>query len=353
MPGRTPRVGDAAGDAGIVLVQADAEAYMLPEVALRLVRTLAAHAEISLLVPVTNEPWSEEARATPPFLYSTPTLLAEAAAAVAAAAGPPRAASAPRSPVFAIRREALRAIGERLPDLPLHEVPEHASRAGLACAIEPGAYVHRYGNMDASSREDLAARVPEGARAVLDVGCSQGATAAALRARGVARLVGIEPDAEDAAAAARLYDRVIAAPLESIREDFGREFDAILFGDVLEHLEDPAQALARVRPWLAPEGVVIASVPHTGHWSILDDLLRGRFDYVPYSLLSGTHVRLFTRQTLTDLFEATGYRIRELTATMLPASPEGRARLQRLCAIPGASPDLEVAEFLLVASLLR
>ena len=102
-----------------MLVQADAEAYMLPEVALRLVRTLAAHAEISLLVPVTNEPWSEEARATPPFLYSTPTLLAEAAAAVAAAAGPPRAASAPRSPVFAIRREALRAIGERLPDLPL------------------------------------------------------------------------------------------------------------------------------------------------------------------------------------------------------------------------------------------
>ena len=91
---------------------------------------------------------------------------------------------------------------------------------------------------------------------------------------------------------------------------------------------------------------MIASVPHTGHWSILDDLLRGRFDYVPYSLLSGTHVRLFTRRTLTDLFEAPGYRIRELTTTILPASPAGRARLERLLSLPGASSDLEVAEFL-------
>ena len=53
--------------------------------------------------------------------------------------------------------------------------------------------------MDAQAREDLAAQLPAGARAVLDVGCSRGATASALRERGVQRIVGIEPDAEDAA----------------------------------------------------------------------------------------------------------------------------------------------------------
>src|SRR5439155_14506700 len=122
--------------------------------------------------------------------------------------------------------------------------------------------------------------------------CSRGATAAALRARGVETIVGIEPDPEDAAAAALAYDRVFADRLEDVGEDLAGQFDAILFGDVLEHLEDPSDALCRVRPWLSERGVVVASVPNAGHWSILDDLLRGRFDYVPYSVLSGTHVGL-------------------------------------------------------------
>lgn len=234
-------------------------------------------------------------------------------------------------------------------DLPLQRVPEQAHARGLVAAIDPGSYVHRYGAMDSSAREDLAAKLPPGATAVLDVGCSRGATASALRSRGVTRIVGIEPDPEDAAEAARVYDRVLAARLETISEDWSGQFDAAIFGDVLEHLEDPSEALVRVRPWLKTEGVVIASVPNVGHWSIIDDLLRGRFDYVPYSLLSGTHLRLFTRRTLVDLFEASGYRVDEITTLLLPASPQGRARLDRMRSFPGASEDLEVAEFLAVA----
>jgi 2-polyprenyl-3-methyl-5-hydroxy-6-metoxy-1,4-benzoquinol methylase len=216
-------------------------------------------------------------------------------------------------------------------------------------AVDPGAYLHRYGAMDASAREDLAARVPAGASAVLDVGCSRGATAAALRARGVGRIVGIEPDRPAAQEAARVYDRVIPEPLEAITEEFEGQFDAVLFGDVLEHLEDPSAALTRVRRWLRPGGVVVASVPNAGHWSVVDDLLRGRFDYVPYSLLSGTHLRLFTRSTLRDLLEASGYEVEAIETVELAVSPRGAPRLALLRSFPGASADLEVAEFLAVA----
>ncbi len=333
-----------------MLVHADPEAYLLPAAAHRLIAALAAdgNEELALVLPVTNEPAgaSGETRATPPFLYATPTLLSEAVDSVAERGESLRPASSPASPVYAVRREVLRSLPA---DLPLDSVPAAARARGLRAAVDPCAYLHRYGAMDASAREDLAARVPSGAASVLDVGCSQGATAPALRARGVTRIVGIEPDAEDAAEAARVYDRVLSTPLEDVAEDWTGAFDAVLFGDVLEHLEDPSDALARVRPWLSPRGVVIASVPNSGHWSIVDDLLRGRFDYVPYSLLSGTHVRLFTRRTLIDLFEASGYRVEELAATLLPASPAGRPRLERLRSVPGASPDLEVAEFLAVA----
>ena len=335
---------DAAGESPIVLVHADPEAYLVPEAAVRLVAALDARPELDLVAPGTNEPWCEAARVAPPFAYATPTLLVEAAAAVAAAAGPPQAAEGLASPVYAVRRAALArsAPGGLLENLP-------ADRPDLRAAVDRGAYLHRYGAMDASPREDLAARVPDGAAAVLDVGCSRGATATSLRARGVRSIVGIEPDPEDAAEAGRVYDRVLAERLEDVAEDFAGRFDAALFGDVLEHLEDPSDALVRVRPWLAPGGVVVASVPNLGHWAIVDDLLRGRFDYVPYSILSGTHVRFFTRATLVDLFEASGYRVRGIDTVSLPASAAGAARRDRLAALAGASPDLDAAEFVAVA----
>jgi 2-polyprenyl-3-methyl-5-hydroxy-6-metoxy-1,4-benzoquinol methylase len=349
-PGRELAVADASGEAPIVLIQADPEAYLLPGPALRLVRTLASRPEISVALPVSNEAGSEEERSAPPFAYQTPTLLEEVGDLYAASSTALRPASPESSPVFAVRRSVLEPLP---PGLPLSRVPGEAARRGLRAAVDPGAYVHRYGRMDASAREDLAAKVPAGAAGILDVGCSSGATAAALRARGPrVEIFGIEPDAEDAARAARVYDRVIAARLEDVREDFTGRFDAILFGDVLEHLADPSDALVQVGPWLSKRGVVIASVPNVGHWSIVDDLIRGRFDYVPYSILSGTHVRYFTRSTLRDLFEASGYRLVEVDTQILPAPPAGAARRDRLAQYPGASPDLDVSEFVAVASRL-
>jgi 2-polyprenyl-3-methyl-5-hydroxy-6-metoxy-1,4-benzoquinol methylase len=184
------------------------------------------------------------------------------------------------------------------------------------------------------------------------VGCAGGATAELLRRRGVARIVGIEPDPGDAARAAERCDRVLACNLEDVPAgEFTAEFDAVLFGDVLEHLVDPSDALVRVRPWLAPHGVVVASVPNVGNWAVISDLLAGRFDYVPYSILSGTHVRHFTRSTICDLFEACGYAVRSVDTVALPVSPSGAAKLDELSRYPGASPDLPVAEFLVVAGL--
>jgi SAM-dependent methyltransferase len=344
---RQPVVADAAGESPVVLAWADPEAYLAAPAAARLLETLDSLPAADLVLPVSNEPWSEELRRAPPFAYSTPSTLAQAAALAAAAAAVPFPLDAPRSPVFAVRRGSLESLA---PDLPLEDVPEAVRRSGGRAFGEPRAYLHRYAEMDAQAREDLVARVPAGAHAVLDVGCSRGATAATLRARGVARIVGIEPDAADAAGAASAYDRVIPLPLESVSpEEFGPEFDAVLFGDVLEHLVDPSDALVKVRPWLSSRGVVVASVPNVGNWAVIADLIAGRFDYVPYSILSGTHVRHFTRSTVRDLFEACGYDVVSIDTVELPRSPHDEARLARLASLPGASPDLSVAEFIAVA----
>ncbi len=294
---------------------------------------------------MSNEPWCEAGRREPPFPYHTPALLEEAARAVAVTAEGPRREGSFRSPVFAARRDSLAGFPR---DLPLDGAVERACVLGKRVFVDPGAYLHRYGDMDDQAREDLAARIPEGSRTVLDVGCSRGATAAVLRRAGVGEIIGIEPDAGDAAEAARRYDRVLVMPLENVPEEFDGRFDAVLFGDVLEHLEDPSAALLRVRPWLSTRGAVVASVPNIGHWSVIADLLRGRFDYVPYSILSGTHVRFFTRRTLTDLFEACGFEAPRIDGVRFAPSPEGAKALERLKRVPGASEDLDVVEFVAV-----
>ena len=345
--GRRPLVSDLAGNAPAVLVWSDPEAYLAPVAAERLLETLHATPTADLVLPVSNEAWADELRRAPAFSYSTPSGLVEAAQIAAAANEPAFAVRSPRSPVFAARRSALATID---PSIPLDEAPALVAGAGGSALADPRAYLHRYAAMDAQARDDLAAKIPAGSRAVLDVGCSGGATAAALRRRGVTRIVGIEPDADDAARAGAVYDQVLTSTLEDVPPaEFTPVFDAVLFGDVLEHLVDPSEALVRVKPWLADGGVVVASVPNVGHWSIVADLLAGRFEYVPYSLLSGTHVRHFTRATVTDLFEACGYRVDSVATVELTPSPAGAAKLAQLAAWPEASPDLAAAEFVVVA----
>lgn len=249
-------------------------------------------------------------------------------------------------PVFAVRRAALAGVPA---SLPLAELPSFLADRGARLAADPGAYVHRYGEMDASERTDLARHLPPDARRVLDVGCAQGATAGVLREMGVEEIFGIEPDPGDAALAAKLCDRVVTTTLDEVAEPWEGFFDAILFGDVLEHLDDPAAALRKVRPWLSESGRVIASVPNLATAAVIGDLLRGRFDYIPYSVLSGTHIRLFTRSTLEELFRACGYRVLEVVRTEPEPAPSVRELLEKLRRLPGASPDLAATELTVVA----
>ena len=99
---------DLAGESSLVLVQADAEAY-LPAIAARRLLAAVAAADFDFAVPVTNEPESAATRCDPPFLYQTPAILDEAAAAVAnspraIATAAREAGEGVRSSVFAARK---------------------------------------------------------------------------------------------------------------------------------------------------------------------------------------------------------------------------------------------------------
>jgi SAM-dependent methyltransferase len=165
-----------------------------------------------------------------------------------------------------------------------------------------------------SAHNRIVELVPEGAR-VLEFGCATGYMSAVLKERRGATVTGIEIVPEAAELAKQHADRVIVGDAEAL--DYAdllgdEQFDAIVFADVLEHLREPGVLLERIRPFLAEEGVVAASIPNVAHGSVRLALLAGDFRYNETGLLDETHLRFFTRTSIQELFERSGYAVVEM-----------------------------------------
>jgi methionine biosynthesis protein MetW len=164
-----------------------------------------------------------------------------------------------------------------------------------------------------SARPDVQSLVPASARAILDLGCSNGALGAALKARQGATVLGVELGEEYAREAEARLDRVIVADAEAFAAGAAppeAPFDCVIAADVLEHLRDPWAALGFLATLLRPGGTAAVSVPNVAHWTGRRALLRGRFPYAEHGLFDRTHLRFFTRAGARDLVASAGLRVR-------------------------------------------
>jgi SAM-dependent methyltransferase len=155
---------------------------------------------------------------------------------------------------------------------------------------------------------DLLERIPLDARVVLDVGCGTGALAAEYKRRNpVVRYLGIEPHADRAELAVRRCDRVAVVDAEVEPMPFGTEpVDCLIYGDVLEHMQDPWTLLRRQAELLTENGVVLICMPNVEHWSFAERLLRGTWDYEAEGLFDAGHLRWFTAETTRRALLAAG-----------------------------------------------
>jgi ubiquinone/menaquinone biosynthesis C-methylase UbiE len=195
--------------------------------------------------------------------------------------------------------------------------------------------------------EPLFRAVPTSAGRVLDVGCAEGRLGLELKRQIADRYVaGVEIDADAAAVASTRLDAVYLVDIEESTPDVAAgSFDCIVFGDVLEHLQNPEAALRRFRSLLAPGGSVVVSVPNLQHASVMKSLVRGDFMYQPEGLLDSTHVRFFTHMSFTKLMLDAGY-LPRIDARV--GTGDGAATAERatpLLQLHGVRPDAAVASF--------
>ncbi len=180
-------------------------------------------------------------------------------------------------------------------------------------------------------RSALVALVAGSNQTILELGCATGTVAEQLVERGTASAVdGVELDPAAAAAAATRMRRVYCADLNTF--DMGAlqsSYDVLIAADVLEHLIDPwgvlRGAVARVRAG----GQVVASLPNIRYIKVVAALaLHGEFQYVPEGVLDRTHLRFFTRKSITELFDGAGlHQIEVMRAN------SGRNGLKRLASM--------------------
>lgn len=154
---------------------------------------------------------------------------------------------------------------------------------------------------------NIMAGLPRGLR-VLDVGCGSGVHGAELQRLYGHRVVGVDISASSIEKAkTRLAEAHVADVTRPEAYPFGsRQFDVILFSDMLEHLTDPLDVLVRHYRLLAPSGQILISLPNVAIWNVRLALLLGRFEYGDTGTLDRTHMRFFTRSSFRRFLREAG-----------------------------------------------
>lgn len=156
---------------------------------------------------------------------------------------------------------------------------------------------------------------------VLEAGCASGHVSEMLSGQGCS-VVGVEIDEDVARSARQWTKRVIVGNFDDDllwKELEGEYFDAILFGDVLEHLHDPLKTLRESVKHLLPSGMVVISVPNIAHADVKIALMNGSFPYQDSGLLDRTHLHFFTKESLLELVKEAGLVTTKFSRVTVPA----------------------------------
>ncbi len=201
----------------------------------------------------------------------------------------------------------------------------------------------------ANPRPEMMRYLPESATRLLDVGCGGGAFAAQAAQLLGCEAWGVEPVATVADQARQRLAHVVKAPFAAGLELPAAGFDAIVFNDSLEHMVDPWAALDYSRSLLAPGGCVVASIPNVRYIDNLKDLLlRGDWRYVDEGILDRTHLRFFTRKSIIETFEASGFDVQRIEGINPHPWRSWRLKLVRL-AFGRHVEDMRWLQFAVVA----
>jgi len=213
--------------------------------------------------------------------------------------------------------------------------------------------VHEQHNMD------LLKLIPIQSKKLIEVGCSSGALAREFKKiSSNCYWFGIEIDPTYAELAKRHCDESVVLDIENAPENFWektKNADCWIFGDTLEHLKDPWSILKLIRINISQTGSVVACIPNAQHWSLQAKLSIGDFRYENSGLLDRTHLRWFSRQTIIEMFDQSGFQIEAGLSRIFnePSREVFLPMIEQMARAAGVDPQVAVTDALPLQYMIR
>ena len=148
---------------------------------------------------------------------------------------------------------------------------------------------------------------------VLDLGSGSGLLGQYLHTQKHCIVDGIDQYPEQAGDSAH-YRNLLRADLETVELAtlVSDEYDVIVCADLIEHLKQPEKLLGQLNELLKPDGRLVLSIPNVAHIALVSDLIEGIFEYRQEGLLDATHLRFYTRASLSRMLSTCGIAINDI-----------------------------------------
>jgi SAM-dependent methyltransferase len=164
---------------------------------------------------------------------------------------------------------------------------------------------------------ELFRHVSISAAGICEFGCGAGGFARAVRSKNPnVFYAGIELVKEELDKATDVLDLAICCdlnlpsalePTGSLGSSLqGKQFDHLIFGDVLEHLISPERILQFSLRFLKPGGTALFCIPNVQHWTVFANLAHGCWPRAESGIFDKTHLRWFTLNDMQALLQESG-----------------------------------------------
>ena len=168
------------------------------------------------------------------------------------------------------------------------------------------------------------------AKSIIEFGCGAGAMARAIKEKSPdIHYVGVKLIAEELVKARAVLSISLRRNLDNLSAwDDDAElsaamplahFDHVIFGDVLEHLYDPARALGEAARRLKPGGSALVCIPNVQHWSVFQNLITGSWPREEMGLFDKTHIRWFALGDMVALLQSAGLVVETIMGRDFPS----------------------------------
>lgn len=159
--------------------------------------------------------------------------------------------------------------------------------------------------------EELTGPLP--GRSIFDVGCGFAQALQYFRGIGM-EVAGLEPSPEGSEHARSLGLEVFRAGIEELEVAGERRFDVVTLLNVLEHLREPADTLARIQAsLLKPGGVLVIDVPN--EFNDFQTAANEEYGLGEWWVCAPNHINYFTPESLSALLERSGYQVRAMESS--------------------------------------